>query len=111
MAVRKLGKHTPPFFTNQATTNDPNFKFFHQPTPKFIWFFLEDIDLKIKETSNNPQFVTPAPYPVRGKLRRESSNVKSLWIPAFAGMTFLEVALSQRGFWVNRGSKVKRIYQ
>ena len=25
--------------------------------------------------------------------RRESSNVKSLWIPAFAGMTFLEVAL------------------
>jgi hypothetical protein len=25
--------------------------------------------------------------------RRESSNVKNLWIPAFAGMTFLEVAL------------------
>jgi len=28
--------------------------------------------------------------------RRESSNVKSLWIPAFAGMTFLEVALINR---------------
>jgi hypothetical protein len=26
--------------------------------------------------------------------RRESSDVKSFWIPAFAGMTFLEVALS-----------------
>ena len=26
--------------------------------------------------------------------RRESSNVKSFWIPAFAGMTFLEVALN-----------------
>jgi hypothetical protein len=45
-------------------------------------------------TSNNFQFVTPAPYQVRGKLRRESSNVKSLWIPAFAGMTFLEEALN-----------------
>jgi hypothetical protein len=32
--------------------------------------------------SNNSQFVTPAPSPVRGKLRRESSYVKSLWIPA-----------------------------
>ncbi len=46
-------------------------------------------------TSNNYQFVTPAPYQVRGKLRRESSNVKRFWIPApvsrygtsFAGMT------------------------
>ena len=36
----------------------------------------------IKGTSNNSQFVTPAPYQVRGKLRRESSNVKNLWIPA-----------------------------
>jgi len=26
--------------------------------------------------------------------RRESSNVKNLWIPAFAGMTFLEVAIN-----------------
>jgi hypothetical protein len=26
--------------------------------------------------------------------RRESSIVKGFWIPAFAGMTFLEVALS-----------------
>jgi hypothetical protein len=26
--------------------------------------------------------------------RRESSDLKSFWIPAFAGMTFLEVALS-----------------
>ena len=43
-------------------------------------------------TSNNYQFVTPAPYQVRGKLRRESSVVKGFWIPAFAGMTFLEVA-------------------
>ncbi len=25
---------------------------------------------------------------------RESSDVKSFWIPAFAGMTFLEVALN-----------------
>ena len=46
-----------------------------------------------KGTSNNYQFVTPAPYQVRGKLRRESSDVKSFWIPAFAGMTFLEVAI------------------
>src|SRR4030042_5937555 len=46
-----------------------------------------------KTTSNNSKFVTPAPYHVRGKLRRESSDVKSLWIPASAGMTFLEVAL------------------
>ena len=29
--------------------------------------------------------------------RRESSNVKTLWIPAFAGMTFLEVAYSIGG--------------
>ena len=43
-------------------------------------------------TSNNSQLVNPAPYPVRGKLRRESSNVKNLWIPAFAGMTFLSEA-------------------
>ena len=50
---------------------------------------------RIMGTSNNPQFVTPAPYLVRGKLRRESSYLKSLWIPAFAGITFLEVALSQ----------------
>ena len=27
-------------------------------------------------------------------LRRESSDVKSFWIPAFAGMTFLELAVS-----------------
>jgi len=33
-------------------------------------------------TSKNSQFVTPVPYQVRGKLRRESSSVKSLWIPA-----------------------------
>ena len=26
--------------------------------------------------------------------RRESSNVKNLWIPAFAGITFLEVAIN-----------------
>jgi hypothetical protein len=48
----------------------------------------------IKGTSNNYQFVTPAPYQVRDKLRRESSDVKGFWIPAFAGMTFLEVALT-----------------
>ena len=51
-----------------------------------------------KGTSNNYQFVTPAPYQVRGKLRRESSDVKSFWIPAFAGMTFLEVALRETNF-------------
>jgi hypothetical protein len=45
---------------------------------------------KLRGPSNKSQFVTPAPYPVRGRLRRESSYVKSLWIPAFAGMTFLE---------------------
>ena len=33
-------------------------------------------------TSLNSQFVTPAPYQVRGKLRWESINVKHLWIPA-----------------------------
>ena len=49
---------------------------------------------KLKGTSNNYQFATPALYLVRGKLRREASNVKSFWIPAFAGMTFLEIALS-----------------
>jgi hypothetical protein len=27
--------------------------------------------------------------------RRESSDFKHFWIPAFAGMTFLEVALSK----------------
>ena len=43
-------------------------------------------------TFNNYQFATPAPYQVRSKLQRESSDVKSFWIPAFAGMTFLEVA-------------------
>jgi len=48
----------------------------------------------IKGTSNNYQFVTPAPYQVRDKLRPESSDVKGFWIPAFAGMTFLEVALT-----------------
>jgi len=48
----------------------------------------------IKGPSNNYQFVTPAPYQVRDKLRRESSDVKGFWIPAFAGMTFLEVALT-----------------
>jgi hypothetical protein len=30
--------------------------------------------------------------------RRESSDVKSFWIPAFAEMTFLEVALIQPAF-------------
>ncbi len=29
--------------------------------------------------------------------RRRSSEVKSFWIPAFAGMTFLEVALRYNG--------------
>ena len=48
----------------------------------------------LKGTSNNYQFVTPAPYQVRGKLRPQSSDVKGFWIPAFAGMTFLEVAIS-----------------
>jgi hypothetical protein len=47
----------------------------------------------IKGASNNYQFVTPAPYQVRGKLRRESSFL-IIWFPAFAGMTFLGVALN-----------------
>ena len=46
------------------------------------------------DTSNHYEFVTPAPYPVRSKLRRKSGIVRNFWIPAFAGMTFLEVALS-----------------
>ncbi len=44
-------------------------------------------------TSNNSEFVTPAPCQARGELQRESSGFKKLWIPASAGMTFLEVAL------------------
>ena len=44
-------------------------------------------------TSNNSQSVTPASYPVRDKLQRESSNFDYFWIPAFAGMTFLEEPL------------------
>src|SRR4030042_2474810 len=47
----------------------------------------------LKVTSNNSKFVTPASYQVRGKLRWESSIIRDFWIPAFAGMTFLEVAL------------------
>jgi len=47
----------------------------------------------LKRTSDNYQFVTPAPYQVRDELRRGGSDVKSFWIPAFAGMTFLEVVL------------------
>jgi len=35
-------------------------------------------DSRWKATYNNSKFVTPAPYPVRGKLRRESSDLKSL---------------------------------
>ena len=66
--------------------NDKKRDFFSNPLRKDRLVF--------KGTSNNSQFVTPAPYQVRGKLRRESSNVKNLWIPAFAGMTFLEVALN-----------------
>jgi hypothetical protein len=51
-------------------------------------------DLTLKGTSNNYPFVTPAPYQVRDKLRRESSDVNDFWIPVFTGMTFLEVALT-----------------
>jgi hypothetical protein len=43
-------------------------------------------------TSNNFQFVTLA-EPVLDLIgERESSNVRTLWIPACTGMTFLEVA-------------------
>jgi hypothetical protein len=45
--------------------------------------------LLIKGTSNNYPFVTPR--------RRESSDIKSFWIPAFAGRTFLEVAIKVGG--------------
>ena len=38
-----------------------------------------------KGTSNNYQFVAPQ--------MRKSSDVRSCWIPAIAGMTFLEVAI------------------
>ena len=33
----------------------------------------------------------------------ESSDVKSFWIPAFAGMTFLEVALSMFSYFSSFG--------
>jgi hypothetical protein len=36
----------------------------------------------LKGTSNNSKFVTPAPYQVRGKLRRGSSHINTFWIPA-----------------------------
>jgi len=39
-----------------------------------------------------PDSSLPPRIEVRGKLRRESSYFKTFWIPAFAGMTFLEVA-------------------
>ena len=58
---------------------------------------MKDHSNAIKGTSNNYQFVTPALYQVRGKLRRESSDVKGFWIPVFTGMTFLEVALILKG--------------
>ncbi len=38
---------------------------------------------------------------------RESSDIKSFWIPAFAGMTFLEVALNEYGP-KNKGSDEDR---
>jgi len=58
-------------------------------------------------TPNNYQFVTPAPYQVRGKLRRESRDVKRFWIPAFAGMTFLEVVLNKNNPPIKRdGAKI-----
>jgi hypothetical protein len=44
------------------------------------------INHQFKGTSNNSNPSLPR--------RRESNYVKSLWIPAFAGMTFLEVALN-----------------
>jgi hypothetical protein len=34
-----------------------------------------------------PLFVIPAPYQVRGKLQKESSDFRLLWTPAFAGVT------------------------
>jgi hypothetical protein len=57
-------------------------------------------NLKLKETSHNYQFVTLAPYSLRGKLRRESSTLTDFWIPAFAGMTFLEVASNSKDLWI-----------
>jgi hypothetical protein len=55
--------------------------------------FKFQINVKTMGTSNHLQFDTPVPYQVRGKLQQESSHVKDLWIPACAGMTFLEVSL------------------
>jgi hypothetical protein len=46
--------------------------------------------LNKKGPSNDLQFVTPAPYQVLDELRREYNHAKNLWIPACAGMTFLE---------------------
>jgi hypothetical protein len=64
------------------------------------------INVKTMGTFNNLQFVTPAPYQVRDKLRRESSQIKNLWIPAqasprraCAGMTFLELPYEYQKFW------------
>jgi len=48
----------------------------------FYVIFFRPKPRTLKGTSNNYQFVTPAPYQVRGKLRRESSDFKSFWIPA-----------------------------
>jgi hypothetical protein len=53
----------------------------------------DEFCFSVKGVSNNYQSVTPAPYQIRGKLRRESSNVKNFWIPVSTGMTFLTVAL------------------
>jgi hypothetical protein len=66
----------------------------HWGVERISHFSLQILITNLKETSNNYQFVTPAPYRVRGKLRRESSDVKGFWFLVFAGMTFLEVALN-----------------
>jgi hypothetical protein len=39
--------------------------------------------------------------------KRESSNVKRFWIPAFAGMTFLEVTFILKGVIYGDGFKEK----
>ncbi len=66
----------------------------HWGVERISHFSLQILITNLKGTSNNYQFVTPAPYQVRGKLRRESGDVKGFWIPAFAGMTFSKVALN-----------------
>ena len=54
---------------------------------------MEEEETVVDPLRGSTTCVEIAPAPVSSlPRRRESSYVKSLWIPAFAGMTFLEAA-------------------